>query len=80
MLVRKDGIYKNISSKDYGLYQQMGFEKVITEPIKELKQTKEPVETISEKAPLIEAGTGKIVEEAEPIVEEMPKAKKKKKA
>ena len=85
MLIRKDGIYRKIDSKDYGLYQQMGFEKVITEPTKELKETNEPMETIPEKAPLIEAGTGKVVEEpvvkAEPVEEEIvPKSKKKKKA
>jgi len=79
MKIRKDGIYKTIDSKDFGLFQQTGWEKVIAEPTKELKETNEPIETISEKAPLIEAGVGKVV--AEPVEEEIvPKSKKKKKA
>ena len=67
MLIRKDGIYRNIDSKDYGLYQQMGFEKVVTEPIVE----PEPVKA---EEPVIEE-----VKVEEPIAEEKPKAKKKKK-
>ena len=80
MKIKRDGIYKTIDSKDFGVYQKSGWEKVVAEPIKELKQTKEPMETISEKAPLIEAGTGKVVEEPEPIEEEVviPKSKKRK--
>lgn len=80
MKIKRDGIYKNIDSKDFGIFQKSGWEKVVVEPIKELKQTKEPMETISKKAPLIEADTGKVVEEPEPIEEEVviPKSKKRK--
>ena len=35
MKVRKNGIYKTIESSDFGIYQQMGFEKVVDDVIKE---------------------------------------------
>ena len=69
MKIRKDGIYKTIDSKDFGLFQQSGWEKVITEPIVE----PEPIKTEE----LIKEEVK--VEEPEPVVEEMPKVKKKKK-
>ena len=72
MLVRKDGIYKNISSKDYGLYQQMGFEKVITEPLPKLEEVA-PIEE-----PVIQEEPIKEVIEEEPI-DEMPKPKRNRK-
>ena len=68
MKIRKDGIYKTIDSKDFGLFQQSGWEKVVVEPIVEPKPIKKEVKI---EEPTIEP---------EPIVEEMPKAKKKKKA
>lgn len=64
MKIKRDGIYKTIDSKDFGVFQKSGWEKVITDPIVEPEPIKEDVK----------------VEEPEPIVEEMPKAKKKKKA
>ena len=79
MKIRKGGIYKTIDSKDFGIFQKSGWEKVVIEPLKELEITEEPMETIPDEAPLIEAGSGEIVEE-QPVEEEiMPKAKKKKK-
>ena len=66
MQIKKDGIYKNIDTKDFGYYQAMGFEKVIVE------EKKEPV--VIETEPAIT----ETVEETEPI-EELPKSKKRKK-
>ena len=70
MLIKKDGIYRNIDTKEFGIWQAMGFEKVISEPVKvvEPEPTKEP-------EPIVE----EMVEEPkEEIV--VPKPKKKKKA
>ena len=68
MLIKKDGIYRNIDTKEFGIWQAMGFEKVITEPLKveEIKEV-EP-EPIKEPEPIVEE---------EPIVAPKPKKKKK---
>ena len=67
MQIKKDGIYRTIDSKDFGLFQQSGWEKVVTEPIVK----SEPIKV---EEPVVEQKT-------EPVEEEiMPKAKKKKKA
>lgn len=74
MKVRKNGIYKNIPSSEFGIYQRAGFEKVITEPIAEPKVEIEP-------EPIKAVEEPEIIE-PEPIKDEeiIPKAKKKKKA
>lgn len=72
MKIKRDGIYKTIDSKDFGVFQKSGWEKVITDPIVEPEPIKEDVKV---EEPIVEE-----VAEPEPIVEEMPKAKKKKKA
>ena len=79
MQIRKDGIYKTINAKDFGIYQAMGFEKVIVEPTKrELKpQGVDKMETINKPVPVIEAVKGIVEEPKEEIV--VPKPKKKKK-
>ena len=41
MIVKKGGIFKNIPSNEFGIYQQAGFTKVIDEIVPEIK--KEPV-------------------------------------
>lgn len=41
MIVKKGGIFKNIPSKEFGIYQQAGFVKVIDEVVPEIKE--EPV-------------------------------------
>lgn len=61
MQIRKDGIFKTIDAKDYGIYQSSGWEKVIAD----VKPTKAP-------EPII-------VEEEKPVIDELPKSKKKKK-
>ena len=92
MQVRKNGIYKTISSSDFGIYQAMGYEKVVApvvakkpEPVVEEKPVvvEEPVKV---EEPIVEEP---VVVEEEPIVEEqveepeveeivVPKSKKRK--
>ena len=72
MKIRKDGIYRSIDSKDFGIFQKYGWEKVVVEPVAEPKPIKEEIKI---EEPIVEE-----VVEAEPIVEEMPKSKKKKKS
>ena len=43
MKIRKDGIYKTIDAKDFGIYQAMGFEKVVEKSIKVAKPEPEPI-------------------------------------
>ena len=76
MKIRKGGIFKTIDSKDFGIYQKQGWEKVINEPLPKLEEVKpKKVEeiVIEEEQPIKEV-------ETEPIVEEIviPKSKKKK--
>lgn len=74
MKIRKSGIYKNIPSDEFGIYQQYGWEKVVIEA--NIKP--EPIiAEVKAEEPVI-----KEVIEPEPIIEEeiIPKAKKKKKA
>lgn len=66
MKIRKNGIYKTIDSKDFGIYQKAGFEKVITDPFKKLE---------AEDNVKAEAETE--TEELEEIIDELPKSKKK---
>lgn len=64
MLIKKDGIFRNIDAKEFGIWQQLGFEKVVNEPIK-----------VVEPKPVVEEAK---VEEPEKVIE-LPKSKKKKK-
>ena len=88
MKIKRDGIYKTIDSKDYGIYQKSGWEKVIIDvaPTKELEKVTEKI-IIDEPAPIIDVRKDReeeIVEpdqpfQEEPKVDELPKSKKKKK-
>lgn len=90
MLIKKDGIYRNIDPKEFGIFQSMGFEKVVTEPIKEEIIVEEQVvefepvidEVVKpeeELEPIDENKLGETNVEPEPVVDELPKSKKKKK-
>lgn len=74
MLIKKSGIFKTIDSKDFGIYQKQGWEKVINEPLPKLEEVKpKPIEeeivtTVENEQPIKEV--------AEEIV--IPKSKKKK--
>lgn len=71
MLVKKDGIYKTIDAKDYGVYQNSGWEKVVDDvvPVKKAIKVAEPIVNDEEE----------IVVAEEPKIDELPKSKKKKK-
>ena len=74
MRIKRDGIFRTIDSKDYGIWQAMGFEKVVTKSVKvEEPKVEEPtmaeLELITEEI--------KIEEPKEEIV--VPKPKKRKK-
>ena len=87
MKIRKGGIFRTIDSKDFGLFQKQGWEKVVIETLPKLEELEELEEKIiiDEPAPVVEAGKG-IVEEPirevaqeepiEEVAEEMPKSKK----
>ena len=66
MLVKKDGIYKTIDTKDYGIYQSMGFKKVVTEPVKVEEPKVEEPKAINEV-------------KVEKEINELPKSKRKNK-
>lgn len=87
MLIKKSGIFKTIDSKDFGIFQLKGWEKVVIETLPKLEELEELEEKIiiDEPAPVVEAGKGiaeepiREVAQEEPIeevVEEMPKSKK----
>ena len=71
MRIRKNGIYKNVPSSEFGLWQSMGFEKVVIEPLEKLEDTK--VEPVVEDEPIKEVIQDEPINE---IVDEMPKSKK----
>ena len=73
MKIRKSGIFKTIDSKDFGVYQKQGWEKVINEPLPKLEEVK--VEPVVEDEPIAEV----VDEPIEEIVDEMPKSKKNRK-
>ena len=64
MKIRKDGIFKTIDSKDFGIFQTSGWEKVVVDV--EPKKVKKSEPIVEEKNEI----------EEEPII---PKPKKKKK-
>ena len=72
MKIRKGGIFKSVDSKDFGLYQKQGWEKVVTEPLPKLEEVAPIEEPIVQEEPIKE-----IIEE-EPI-DEMPKPKRNRK-
>ena len=78
MRIRKGGIFRTIDSKDFGIWQKLGFEKVIVEPVKETT-----VEPIIEEVPVAEVVEEPVTEEVKveeaPVIDELPKSKKKKK-
>lgn len=80
MKIRKEGIYRTIDSKDYGIYQKSGWEKVIVD--EKPKSVEKPKAEIVEQPKVVDkvAIEGEI--EEKPVVEEVvvPKPKKKKKA
>ena len=82
MKIKRDGIYKNIDSKDFGVFQKSGWEKVIVEPLPKLEDVKvepvikdEPIEEVIDK-PIKEVIKDEPIEE---IVDELPKSKKRRK-
>jgi CBS domain-containing protein len=84
MQIKKDGIFRSIDSKDFGLYQVKGWEKVINEPLPKLEEVAEVVEPVVEDEPIAEVIDEPIKEviQDEPIDEiadEMPKSKKNRK-
>ena len=80
MQIRKNGIYKVIEPKDFGIYQAQGYEKVVIEPFKKLEDVKvEPVVEDEPIAELVDEEPIKEVIQDEPIgeiIDEMPKSKK----
>ena len=70
--VKDGGIYRTveIDSAEYGIYLAKGYTKVVEEePVKaEEPKAKEPESVVEEK-----------VEEEKPVIDELPKSKKKKK-
>ncbi len=79
MKIRKSGIFKTIDSKDFGVYQKQGWEKVINEPLPKLEDVKvEPVVEYEPIAEVIDKPIKEVVQDEpiEEIVDEMPKSKK----
>ena len=78
MKIRRGGIYRTIDSKDFGVFQKSGWEKVIDEPLPKLEDVK--VEPVVEDEPIAEVVDEEPIKEvAQPvdeIVDEMPKSKK----
>jgi len=78
MQIKKDGIFRTIDSKDFGIYQQSGWEKVIVEPLPKLEDVK--VEPVVEDEPIAEVVDEEPIKEVaqsvDEIVDEMPKSKK----
>lgn len=70
MHIRKGGIFKQIDSKDYGIWQKLGFEKVIEKSLPKLEEVEpeiidEPIKEVIQDEPI------------EEIVDELPKSKKR---
>ena len=79
MKIRKSGIFKTIDSKDFGIYQKQGWEKVINEPLPKLEEVKvEPVIDDEPIAEVIDEPIKEVVQDEpiDEIVDEMPKSKK----
>lgn len=76
MKIRKGGIFKTIDSKDFGVYQKQGWEKVVAEPLPKLEEVAPKVEPIIDEEPIKEVAQDETIEEVE---DEMPKPKKNRK-
>lgn len=74
MRIRKGGIYKQIDPKDFGIYQRLGFEKIIETTLPKLEDAK--VEPVIEDEPIKEVVQDEPIEEN---IDELPKSKKRKK-
>lgn len=71
MKIRKSGIFKTIDSKDFGVYQKQGWEKVVAEPLPKLEEVAPKVEPIIDEKPIKE-----VAQPVDEIIDEMPKSKK----
>ena len=77
MLIKKDGIYRNIDATEFGIWQQMGFEKVVNETVKiEEPKVIEPEPIVEEQVAVEEPIVEESIVEEEPIVAPKPKKKK----
>lgn len=78
MQIRRNGIFRTISSSEFGIYQKAGYEKVVNEPLPKLEDVK--VEPVVEDEPIAEVVDEEPIKEvAQPvdeIVDEIPKSKK----
>ena len=82
MQIRKSGIFKTIDSKDFGVYQKQGWEKVINEPLPKLEEVKVEPEIKDEPiAEVIDEPIKEVIQDEpiDEIVDEMPKSKKNRK-
>ncbi len=78
MRIKRGGIFKNIPSNEFGIYQKAGWDKVIAEPLPKLEDVKvepkikdEPTEEVIDEEPIKE-----VAQPVDEIVDEMPKSKK----
>ena len=79
MRIKRGGIFKNIPSNEFGIYQKAGWDKVIAEPLPKLEDTKvEPKIKDEPIAEVIDEPIKEVVQDEpiEEIVDEMPKSKK----
>ena len=83
MKIRKGGIYRNVPSSEFGIWQKAGFEKVITEPLQKLEEVEPKVEPIVEDEPIAEVVDEEPIKEVvqdepvEEVIDELPKSKKR---
>lgn len=78
MRIRKGGIFKQIDSKDFGIWQRLGFEKVIETTLPKLEDVKiepvvedEPIAEVVDEEPIKE-----VAQSVDEVIDEMPKSKK----
>ena len=72
MKIRREGIYRTIDSKDFGIYQKSGWEKVVEKPLPKIEE-----EPVAKKPEKVEEPKEVVAEvETEEVV--MPKSKKRK--
>ena len=78
MRIKRGGIFKNIPSNEFGIYQKAGWDKVIAEPLPKLEDVK--VEPVVEDEPIAEVVDEEPIKEVaqsvDEIIDEMPKSKK----
>lgn len=73
MKIKREGIYKTIDSKDFGIYQKSGWEKVVESPLPKLEEVEEKVEPVVEYEPVREVVQDEMVDE---VVDKIPKPKR----